>query len=659
MGLYYRLSRQLSDNRMLPVEENPYHHATPDVDWYTSLYYYNDSHFETWKKTRSFAGMDGVVTNRIFFDFDSEDLESTRKDALEVISRLIAFSIDPKNVQVCFSGQKGFSVSVKIDKFLNPDQLKVLTSKIAEGIETYDPIVYDNQRIIRLPGTKHQKSGLYKLPLETEELENLSIDEIKSLASNYDEIDSRLQNFKWDAVHATDNLLALSAVDQTKKATVKPKKINMELTDLNLKDKPRWMPSCKYAIQEGFFENGHRRESLMILAATYKAQGFSLDHIYRMLKASAQKQEEITGEERFPDDETYRVAEQVTSDKWKGGQYTCKTHPILMGICQNLGPNACVHNAEGEQEVYHAKDVSKLFKHYAKHIDSNTIKTGVPVIDENIRMTIGMHVGILASPGAGKTSLLLEILENTSKQGITSFFFSMDMYGPLIYQKQIQRLTGMRDFEIFKLILSADGGDQKAIRKLNEIDEKISESYANVKFHFKSGLTVEQMRDIVLNYQKETGDVVKLISIDYAECISGPYSDAFNNSKIIAHKLKDLASQDNFCVLTLVQPPKSAGDASEPLYSMRQVKGPSDWEQGFSIVLGVYREGYSPKNPETDKFLTITALKNRMGGLFSADCLWDGPTGKISPLDEGTEDWYQLQDIRERKSASKANSGWN
>ena len=261
-----------------------------------------------------------------------------------------------------------------------------------------------------------------------------------------------------------------------------------------------------------------------------------------------------------------------------------------------------------------------------------------------------MPVGLLGAPSSGKTSLSLDILNNTSKSGLSSVFFSMDMYGPLIYMKQIQRLTGLNSREIHRLW-------KENPKKAHELNEKVQAEYKHVKFSTKSGHTVQGMREIIDDYEQSTSDKVKLVLIDYLECIAGPYSDATANTHKIAGELRDFATETGTCVLTLLQPPKSAGDAGIPLTSMRQVKGSSMLEQSFRVILGIYREGFGPKYADRDKFITVNSLKNTMGPLFSVDNYWDGVTGTIKPIDdEGRADLALLREDRKKDVSAQGNT---
>ena len=48
--------------------------------------------------------------------------------------------------------------------------------------KTVDTQIYDNKRLFRIPNTRHEKSGLYKIPITLNELQTLSIDQIREMA---------------------------------------------------------------------------------------------------------------------------------------------------------------------------------------------------------------------------------------------------------------------------------------------------------------------------------------------------------------------------------------------------------------------------------------------------------------------------------------------
>lgn len=131
----------------------------------------------------------------LYFDFDSiDDFEKVRKDAMTVISFLYyVFSIqNTECLRIYYSGNKGVHIMVPaivlgIEPHVSLNNIYKHIATIAKGIspnKTIDTQIYDNKRMFRIPNSIHEKSKLYKIPITIDELENLSIDEIRNLAKS-------------------------------------------------------------------------------------------------------------------------------------------------------------------------------------------------------------------------------------------------------------------------------------------------------------------------------------------------------------------------------------------------------------------------------------------------------------------------------------------
>jgi len=127
----------------------------------------------------------------LFFDIDSLDnLNAARENALILCELIMArLQIDSNLIQICFSGYKGFHVTVPCEIFNSiPSKFAIeLNKRIAleaqtQGVPLVDTSVYTSRRLWRLINSINSKSGLHKIPLTHKELLHLSIGNILKLA---------------------------------------------------------------------------------------------------------------------------------------------------------------------------------------------------------------------------------------------------------------------------------------------------------------------------------------------------------------------------------------------------------------------------------------------------------------------------------------------
>lgn len=642
---YYNLKETLAGKpNLVTTEQLSSLTLNPNKDYYLSIFRYNDDQKKIAEKSGSVASIKDVVTSTLIWDFDSEkDVEKARKDTLELGKRLVEnYSVDPDIVYCYTSGNKGFHVVVPLNKEITPEQFKHAITTIAKGLETFDSSVSDHARILRLEHTKHPKSGLYKIPLHLAEIEEMNIDKIKELAKQ--DRDESLAGFKEGTAMLPENLFVLPEKKKEKK----------EPTEVTLTNPPKGWKDYKWALAQGMFESGERHQALMVIAATCRSLGYDKESTYYICKSALKKQSARTGQEEFSKEELWTniIEDSVFSDRWEGGSYSPQNNPWLKAYCEKNG----YETEEREDPPCVGLDIlTDQFTNYATNFEQNIIKTGIKGLDENVIFSTSTLNGILGQPGSGKTTMALNYLRNTSLAGIPSMFFSLDMGAPLVYAKLVQKATGYG----FKKSLELYRTNPKERERISNI---IKTEYKNVGFNFKAGLTVSDMLQAINKQTEQTGIKPKLIVIDYLENIAGPYSDATANAGLIANQLKDLANETETCVTLLLQTQKhSTPDISDPLLSMKQIKGSSVIEQACSTVLTLWREGYSPTTVDDDKYISFAIVKNRFGSLWQGDFSWEPIRGDIKSLSEEQQD--ELKDFRKRKKEqrqkqSEENSQW-
>ncbi len=656
---YVRLAKGLTNqtSELIPVTENIQKiiSKNPKQDFYVSLYNYEDRHYEQFKKTKSVAGIKDVTTPKLLFDFDdAKNIDGAKKDAIETCARLIKMGIPEDKLRIYFSGNKGFHVEVLTNENLNHQEFVNLVFGVAGDLKSFDTSIHDEARIIRAPFTKHPKTGLHKIPLTISELSTWSMEDISSNAidlSDYDQSMFKDENYITPIPPMLQKLKTVEFKKVTKQVDIEIQ--GFDLTDIDFTKCPKWMAKERYALQEGFFygsesvSQGERNKAFMILAATYKNQGFSAEHTLGLLETVAEKQSKRTQESPYSSDQLRKeVVNVVFSPSWKNGIYG-KDEELLIQTRQRFN---LVDADTSNIDLVPIEDVGFDFKDFAKNIDKNTIKTGLKSLDDNVLITSGMMVSLLAAPGAGKTSFANMFVEHLSMQGENTIYFSLDMYKNLLFSRLLQRYSGYDMRKILNMFK-----DDSPDKTLVDAYSNVIDNYSNVHFNFRSGPTVEEIEQEIINYQIEKGKNVKLVVIDYLEKVRGPFSDATANSAYVASRLSDIAKKYHTCVLLLVQPQKSAGDPREELTSYRKIKGASVIEQDSRVILTLSRPGYDPKHMEDDRFATISVVKNNMGGLSQLDFGWEGVTGAMTELDsEARADLKALRkEIEESKQVVK------
>lgn len=638
--LYKRITRTLQDaGKLVPVNEDVSKHIKDDVDYYVSLYNYNQDHYNQFKQTGTISGIEDVTTNVLLFDFDASEakgssFEDARQSSVKLVERLIARGVAEDAIQMFYSGNKGFHVAVNIEQTLTPPEFKNIVFGLAKDLKGFDETINNAARIIRLSNTKHNVSGLYKSPLDLAFLKGGTEDDIKSYAIKPDKIDPT------PSINLPASILSL-------KFSKKEEKIKKgEVADIDLDLKPTWLSKCKYSLSQGMFKEGMRDNVFTALAATYKGQGLPEDIVYGMLQGVASLQSRREGVDQFEDRDLDRIVRSVFKTTWNGGTYTCKNDGWLKNYCDNHGFNCHGEVEDDSYPVIETNDGLLKFSSYAENIDKNTIKTGIEKLDKNLKIQVGHLVGMLAPPGIGKTSFALTILNNASIEGVESLFFSYDMASSILFQKLIQRETGYSPEKVFEIFKNKNTEDIKKIEQL------IMKNYENVGFCFKSGQTREQIKNTIRRREQQTGKELKLIVIDYLELIMSKFSDPTQASADSIQGLREIANEMNKAVIVLLQPNKMNSKPDEPITSYGAIKGSSSISQATTTVLTAHRPGYDPRNPENDKFFSIDCVKSRMGPLFSLDFHWEGLTGRIRNLTDA-ERW-DLKKLREKKAELKA-----
>jgi replicative DNA helicase len=394
-------------------------------------------------------------------------------------------------------------------------------------------------------------------------------------------------------------------------------------------------------MSQGFFPNGQRSNALIRLASNLRSKGLTDTQCYFMLKAAADSQSRKYHSEKFSKEEIYNnIIKQVYGDNWNGGTFTEDNYPTqLLDYYDSLGvPRKAFSEVSGY--IVKIKDKFDEFANYAQDIDKYTMRFGIPSLDKALKARKGHLIGLLAGPGIGKTSFGITLLNNTSKEGAKSLFFSLDMFSLNVYQKLIQRHTGYTEDEMFQFF------KDKNASKIQEFKQILEDNYENVSFCFKSSMDVKELKKAIKLEEEKLGRQLDLILVDYLELIETEKSDPTASSSEAINGLREIAN-DGRVVVVLLQPNKMSSKPDQPMLSYNAAKGSSMIAQAVTAMITCHRPGYSSENPENDRFFSVNVVKNRNGPLSQIDFSWEGKTQTIKELTP--EQRFELSVLRDTK----------
>ncbi|MCP4650468.1 MAG: hypothetical protein GY853_10365 [PVC group bacterium] len=186
-GVHFRNNIKKLDEVALP---------DPPNECYTSMFRFTKEYKEHCDAAGSVKGTSLLpcYCPYLWFDLDDEDIgQAIVSSSFLIIEIQEKLKITPEQLALYFSGCKGFhigipSTSLGIEPSVDlPKILKRMALEIAGEIKI-DTAIYEKNRLWRLPNSINAKSGLYKIPLDYDELAQLDSKQIKKMAGEKREL---------------------------------------------------------------------------------------------------------------------------------------------------------------------------------------------------------------------------------------------------------------------------------------------------------------------------------------------------------------------------------------------------------------------------------------------------------------------------------------
>lgn len=268
----------------------------------------------------------------LYIDLDAEhlekDYEKLRRDVLILIRRLkTMFNLNDNNLQVFFSGSKGFHILIPYEVFGLTFGKDINNSfkSIAIELKSYtitksvDTRIYDNKRLFREPNSINSKTGLYKVQIDLCDLRTMSYDDLVEYASSPKPLLLVDNNLNEKAKIAFESFI-IQAKEKQKRS------INHNVARTMLANK-ELLPCVKYILANGAVKGGRNNTAMALASALYQ-RDMNEERVLEIMK----EWNETKLDEALSDREIVNTTRSAYRNVRDGKRYGCGAF-IDLGIC--------------------------------------------------------------------------------------------------------------------------------------------------------------------------------------------------------------------------------------------------------------------------------------------------------------------------------------
>ena len=272
--------------------------------------------------------------------------------------------------------------------------------------------------------------------------------------------------------------------------------------------------------------------------------------------------------------------------------------------------------SEGLREL-----VDEIQDRWEGKADPVGLSTGFPIIDHRTGgLKGGQHVVIGARPGAGKTSMGLNIAQHVAMCGKNVMIFSAEMTRKELQIRAISEHSGI-DSRVLSNNVRPDQLKKEFHGKLFSALSKVKE--LPIWVDDKSNLRVSEIESKSRRMHREMG--IDLIVVDYLQLLK-PEGDAWSKEDAVARMsggLKNLAKELTVPVLTMVQLNRNS-ETGNRRPGTSDFRDSGSIEQDADMALLLYRNDPEDQDPVVD--VTYIVAKCRGGQTGDVDLSFNRPT---------------------------------
>lgn len=491
---------------------------------------YLDTHKALAKDFPGNAHLDRMVLDYEIEGDDGTELDETRIHVAQVIRHLTDnLDVPEEWLQVWFSGCKGFHLETGNLFGLEPapDLPEVLKASVENllGEGMLDTKMLHKAGLIRLPWSRHNKTGLHKIPLTIIELQSLPAREIREMA---EDPPATRQGFQLNPIEEAEPIWAeLVEVPRRGVLTFGGGRVGMTLE----KHDPTRIVTCMQRLVQNGPRPGKRHTDLLRLASWQWRGGVPLewaqDNLVQWLGPTI-KDEEEEDEFRYHIEHVYEKGKYV---------YSCQDE-VMKAFCSE----DCIYHKKKDyaMDIANAQSMAKGYQEFLSKVHAKglgfDLKQFYPqwsASNKSYRIVPGEVVMITGDTGMAKTACVQNWIIDL---GQVTCWLNLEMAEHLVFRRFLQIAAGKTKGELEQLFMR---GTEEAVQQHTQMLDHIR--------MLSVAPNTEQVENMVATMEPE---IVVVDTTDAIEVPGAGSNDHFQ-LKVVMESMRKIAQRYQVVVICI------------------------------------------------------------------------------------------------------------
>ena len=291
-------------------------------DTYSTIYEYDDVNQDT-----------ANYRAPLYIDLDADnlerDFEKLKRDVLLIMRKIkTTFKLDDNNIELYFSGSKGFHIIIPYQIFgLDFDKgIDAIYKLIAIELKSYtitksvDTKIYEHKRLFREVNSINSKTGLHKVGIKLNDLRVMNYLDLTEYASEERPLLETNKEYKPESRQAFD--IFVEDIKNRQKRSINHRVARNMLANKEL------LPCVKYILQNGAIKGGRNNTAMALASALYQRDSSNEEKILDIMK----QWNETKLDEPLSDRELENTVKSAYKNVMSGKRYGCSAF-IGLDIC--------------------------------------------------------------------------------------------------------------------------------------------------------------------------------------------------------------------------------------------------------------------------------------------------------------------------------------